>query len=141
MVCEFCKRKFTPKRISKGVKNRFCSRVCSAKGARKLQVGEKHPHWKGGRHQNEDGYIYIRMPNHPFAKTNGYIAEHRLLMEKKLGRLLNPNEVVHHMNHVPWDNRIENLILLVDDSQHSEIHYRQGDFKKDENNQKFIKQK
>ena len=41
--------------------------------------------------------------------------------EKKIGRLLRSNEVVHHINGNPSDDRISNL-KIVTFSDHSKIH-------------------
>ncbi|MGW5267218.1 HNH endonuclease [Rhodococcus sp. NPDC003994] len=40
-----------------------------------------------------------------------YMLEHILVMEEKLGRLLYPDERVHHINTIRHDNRPENLEL------------------------------
>lgn len=52
-----------------------------------------------------------------------YIDKHRYIMEQHLGRELNTNEVVHHINGDATDNRIENLELMSM-ANHSSLHSR-----------------
>ena len=71
---------------------------------------------------NERGYIFVYSPKHPFKTKAGYVLENRLKMEEKIGRYLTKNEIVHHINHNPSDNRIENL-MLMDKFQHNSQHH------------------
>ena len=83
-------------------------------------VGKRSKNWKGGKSKKE-GYIVVWCPNHPHAK-NGYVLEHRLIMEAHLGRTLKPTEVVHHINQITDDNRIENLMLFANNGIHRNYH-------------------
>lgn len=83
----------------------------------KLPKGKDNPRWNNGRHLSH-GYIEIASPDHPHRNCQGYVFEHRLVMEKHLGRFLTPKEVVHHINGIKDDNRIENLILFSSNSEH-----------------------
>jgi len=86
------------------------------------QVGEKHWNWNGGKICRGGGYILILKPEHPFCVKDGYVCEHRLVMEKFLGRYLTKEEIIHHINGIRNDNRIENLRLFKNHKEHREFH-------------------
>lgn len=109
--CPSCKKYFPMKWWSG--KNFPPKKFCSIPCRMKFNVGMYGSRWRGGRIKNRQGYINILVPSHPSAKKSGYMFEHRYLMEKHLGRLLDSNEVVHHINGIKDDNRIENLIVLT----------------------------
>lgn len=75
-----------------------------------------------GRFRNSNGYILIYSPFHPFNDRKKYVLEHRLVMEKKLGRYLKKSEEVHHINGITDDNRPENLKLFNSKSKHIQFH-------------------
>lgn len=77
--------------------------------------------WKGGKYMDKRGYIHVKKPNHPYSDMNGYVREHRLVIEEYLSRYLEPSEVVHHKNGVKNDNRIENLELFSSSGNHISI--------------------
>lgn len=100
----------------------YACRHCAPK-LRQNPAGSESPQWKGGRfHTN--GYIIVRLfPNnffYPMVNSQKYVAEHRLVMAKHLGRCLHTWELVHHINGIKDDNRLENLQLVSDD-KHSQL--------------------
>lgn len=85
--------------------------------------GSNNPSWKGGNHINSLGYKRVYNPKITDGRyKEPYIAEHRLVMEEFLGRCLLPEEVVHHLNGIRDDNRIENLMLFDNQKKHAEYH-------------------
>lgn len=51
-----------------------------------------------------------------------YVAEHVLVMEERLGRKIDGKvELVHHVNALKDDNRIENLRIVTRDTHHGEV--------------------
>jgi hypothetical protein len=75
---------------------------------------EKHHNWKGGVHIKKSKgkeYRFILSRDHENSHSNGYVAEHHLVMIEYMGRLLKKKEMIHHKNGDSLDNRIENLEL------------------------------
>jgi hypothetical protein len=85
-------------------------------------IGENSCNWKDGKRISCGGYILITNYNHPNKTKHGDVFEHRLIMEQYLGRYLNEEEIVHHINEDKQDNRIENLMLFNNDSEHHKYH-------------------
>ena len=99
-----------------GNKNPFYGKHHSADTIKKLREKASIPR-KGWRFDSA-GYKLIFIPTHPFAQKSKYVPEHRLVIEKAIGRFLTAEEAVHHVNKIKKDNRIENLVLFVNDGYH-----------------------
>lgn len=85
--------------------------------------GVKNHNWKGGQALSTEGYILTHQRGHPNANKQGYIYEHRYVMEQHLGRYLETWEVVHHKNKIKTDNRISNLELMTK-GKHNSLHFK-----------------
>lgn len=73
------------------------------------------------RYKTSHGYIKIYVPYYP-KNINGYIYEHIYKMEKKIGRPLKKGEIVHHIDKNGLNNKISNLYLCENQSEHKRIH-------------------
>jgi len=122
-TCSGCGRQLWRQKYSLG---RLCS-VCAHKEQGQKIRAEKNGNWKGGR-SVQRGYVWVTLsPDNPYIlmarksdHCNSYIIqEHRLIIARHLGRLLKSWEIVHHINGVKSDNRIENLELLPKARDHS----------------------
>jgi len=126
LICFNCKKEFWDRPYRLRAKQPCCSIKCARTLMGKNRLAENHPNWKNGRTKTLRGYVYILRPNHPFANKSGHVMEHRLVMELNLVRFLNPSEVVHHLNHILDDNRIENLMLFKNEQEHMKFHQPKG---------------
>lgn len=126
-VCDECGKTETARmavvlksRRNRGTDIDVCRQcACSAKYKPKgsWKAGESSHLWKGGRRQ-EEGRIRI------YAGLGGrYVYEHRLIMEEKIGRKLEPNEIVHHIDMDSLNNSKDNLHLFANSSEHGICHY------------------
>jgi hypothetical protein len=124
-LSEECKNKIS--NANKGKKRSYESIQKMIKN-RKSFIGKNNPKWKGGKIISR-GYVFIYMPEHPFA-NECYIPEHRFVMEQMIGRYLKPEERVHHkgieypINSIKnkQDNRPENLQLFKNVWEHCKYH-------------------
>jgi hypothetical protein len=90
--CEYCHKKFKP--ISS--KTKYCSRHCSGRGVPHPK-GASSPVWKGGIRHRPEGYQRVHQRGYIEVWLDGHWKlEHRLIMEKHLGRNLKNSEHVHH---------------------------------------------
>jgi hypothetical protein len=87
--------------------------------------------WKTGNTLDGKGYRLIYYPSHPYARNGKYVQEHKLVIEKILGRYLLPEETIHHLG-IKTDNRLQMLMLFVTHSAHMRFHKNPNNVKLEE---------
>lgn len=106
-------------RKSGNLGNNFCKPECRIAFINAKCVGKtfrkKRPHGDGE-------HILVRTHDHPRRGRSNLVYEHVIVVEKKLGRFLDKDERVHHINCVKDDNRPENLFVCFDNTEHFKIH-------------------
>jgi hypothetical protein len=65
----------------------------------------------------KDGYVKLKI-------DGKWCFEHRYILSKFLNREISENEVIHHKNHNPQDNRICNLQILSI-KEHERLHKKE----------------
>ena len=95
----------------------YCSRNCRYKN--RIAPNGKTKRKRGSK---PDSYILIKSADHPHAGKDGYIPLHRHVVEMSLGRILDKNELVHHIDMDKENNNIENLDVIVGNKDHCLCH-------------------
>lgn len=101
-----------------------CGQRCRSRQSRFLGEhyhGKANPAWRGGRRLNTNGYVLILAHGHHLADCDGYVFEHRLIAERKLGRRLNPKEVIHHIDGDRTNNKPDNLMVCASAGAHKAL--------------------
>jgi len=121
-------------KANKGIKrsDEFKEKIKQANLGRKLSKKQRlklsriHFERQGGEYRKKTkyGYVLLYEPEHPNSNSGNRIFEHRIMMEKKIGRYLKKNEIVHHLNGKKDDNRLENLYLVSSIKEHNEREVR-----------------
>lgn len=86
---------------------------------REMPKGSESKKWKGGKTRNHSGYVMVWV-----APMHQYQYEHRMVMEKFIGRSLTSDEFVHHKDGNKTNNSIENL-EIISNSEHTSLHLKE----------------
>lgn len=133
-VCPICGNTFHKKKSYRDkYKTICCSKECRIEADRIRMTGSgNHQYglkgklnssWKSDEKTSSYGYKLIRSQSHPFVNCDGFVFEHRLIVEENLlipentieidgKQYLSPDWEVHHINYNRLDNTIINLFPL-----------------------------
>ena len=93
---------------------------CSLKCKSEYYKGSLASNWKGGEFYSEStGHKFVALERPD--RVGKYVGEHRMIVMKIIGRLLDRDEFVIHINNIPGDNRPENLYVCKSNSHFGKI--------------------
>ena len=122
-LCSLCKKPLRRRRSDFGKRDPYCLSCANRIKSKPCQKGSNNGNWRGGETYHTKGYIYQYAPDHP-AASNGYVLQHRLVAEDKLGRHLLPEEVVHHIDGNKANNHPDNIEVFAGPGEHSKHHWK-----------------
>ena len=68
------------------------------------------------------GYVMLYIPEHHRAEKRGRVMEHIVVWEKYHNKTIPDGCVIHHINGIKDDNRIENLMMMTNE-EHTKFHH------------------
>lgn len=112
--CTVCNKSYEvfPSRSESVVCSNKCGRVITAE---KLSANEGHIR------KTSKGYLQIKVSDHPYCDSKGYVMYHRYLMELHLGHFITPEFDVHHKDENTTNNDLDNLEVMTR-SDHMRYH-------------------
>jgi len=112
--CVVCGKLYYPLGTKKDKNQKTCSLKCMAV----FFSGPNGSNWQGGEYISESTNHKMVLIGRRKGYVGKYTAEHRLVVAKYIGRLLERDEVVLHINSQPLDNRPSNLFLCETRSEY-----------------------
>lgn len=129
VVCQICHRTFY-KAPSEIRESNLCSIECRNKwlSQRNVEIMNVTGHSEGHKAPHLTELNCLRNPfcsisNKVFEVNDINSKKYRSIVEKHIGRKLVSNEVVHHINGIKTDNRIENL-MIMSNAEHHRLHMK-----------------
>lgn len=132
-VCDYCGAEFERDTNYQSTRLNNCYKhFCKKCKSKSSSVGHKNQKAKldkliGEKKIDSVGYVVIRMsadvpyPGKRSGKNYAYVREHTKIMQDHVGRRLEKDEVVHHIDGDKTNNSIENLDLCTK-QQHNKCH-------------------
>lgn len=115
--CEHCKKTFTRTISGNKAEPKYCSHPCYG-------LGKRYPFII------KNGYKMVIKKGHPRANDHGYVREHILVMEEKLGRFVTKDESIHHIDGDKMNNHPDNLEIFSSHTEHLQHHWAENSLRK-----------